>query len=564
MFSFIVISGDDKGKVIPINADFMSIGRSSKCDVVLSDKSISRKHVEILLTDGQVYIRDAGSSNGTYVNNVQIKEPALIKTNDYVRLGALMLQLLEEKGGSEITTEVKEDMPGQKVLINPDFPAYEKSKEIFAPMTSNDVTVNLEAISFDLFKDSHQRLCILYKVAEVIREIYEIDDLLNRVMDLIYKIFRYDNGFIMLKDESTGILSPKIVKKKNNDSQKINLSKTILDKVMQDKVSVLIENTASDKRFNEAVSIVQGKITSVMCAPLICKNEFLGIIYLDIIEGTLHYTEEELQMLNGVANQVAMAISFSQMMQKLKNHYRLEREIEIAREIQSNFLPKQLPRIKGFDVAGFCLPAHQVGGDYYDIFDLGDEEYLIMIVDVSGKGIPGVILANNIRLTIQMALKNGVRDLSKILTDVDNRIFVDGKQSMFATVVLGILDISGRIFTYINAGHNPPIILRPDGEISFLKTSHKLLGFSETIKCTPENIHLPVDSCLFLYTDGLPDLKNNDKDFFGEKKIRETLFEKRNFSASEIKLAFQEKITAFKSGAFQFDDITMLIIKSIK
>lgn len=566
MYSLAVISGDDKGKLLPIKADFISIGRSSKCEIILSDKSISRRHAEILITDGQVYVRDAGSSNGSFVNNKQIKEPCLLKANDYIRLGAVVIQLIAEKGvGNEITTQASEEIVEENVVLETPSPAVQGFvNEIVSDVSNPQLNIKLDTITNNDYKDPFTRLKIICQVGDAIKGIADIKELLQTLIEYLQKLLIFDNGFIMLKDEETGKLSPQIVKRKNPDSQKVNISKSILEKVVKDRVSLLIENASSDARFEGVSSVSSSKISSAMCAPMIYKDELLGIIYLDNKQADKRYKTDEQELLNGIANQAASSIAFAKLLIKIKSHARIERDFEIAKEIQNNYLPKKLPRIPNFDTDAFCLPSFQIGGDYYDIIDIGDGKWAVIMAEVSGKGIPAALLVNTIRLTVNIEISRGNADITSILSKIDQRIFMEGKQTMFATVFLGILDVVNRSMEYISAGHNAPLLYQPGEEIKFLRTSHKLLGFSEGIKCATEEIFIPPDCTLLLYTDGIPDLKNSSNEFFGEKRIREVISEKHMLSAREIKQAYLDKISQFKEGVYQFDDLAMMALKSIK
>jgi sigma-B regulation protein RsbU (phosphoserine phosphatase) len=239
---------------------------------------------------------------------------------------------------------------------------------------------------------------------------------------------------------------------------------------------------------------------------------------------------------------------------------RMEEELEIARDIQKNLLPRKLPRYSNFDLAALNLSSRQVGGDYYDIIPLGDDNFCVAIADVSGKGVPAALLMANLQAFLKIICKHGMQldEATALINDLITENTSDGK---FITFFWGILDNESRTLQYINAGHNPPLLIR-NGKIRKLETGGIILGVLKTF--TPyqsEIIHLQKDDVLILFTDGITEAKNTSDDEFSDEKLEELSLLYSEKPAEEIVFAIRREVQNFSMGAIQSDDITLLVLK---
>jgi HAMP domain-containing protein len=243
----------------------------------------------------------------------------------------------------------------------------------------------------------------------------------------------------------------------------------------------------------------------------------------------------------------------------------LETELETARKIQERLLPREMPQLSGFEIAGTSLPSMQVGGDYFDFLDLGKGQLGIAIGDVSGKGIPAALLMANLQASLHaQALETG--KVAEVVARINNLLVRSTESNMFATFFYGLLDRNTSTFTSTNAGHNPPILLRANGEIERLETGDLVLGFLPDQTYSQHTTSFQLGDVLVLYTDGIteartPEPEKTEDKLFGEGRLVEVIKTNASFSAREIQAAILQAVSAHTKDTPQGDDITLVVIK---
>jgi sigma-B regulation protein RsbU (phosphoserine phosphatase) len=276
-----------------------------------------------------------------------------------------------------------------------------------------------------------------------------------------------------------------------------------------------------------------------------------------------------------VANAVGIAI-FALILRNLinerktaaeKDRYRreLERqtyEMEIAGGIQRSFLPESPPKIEGVELAALNSPAKEVGGDFYDFIPIPTDKWGLVIADVSGKGVPAALFMALSR-TLVRANVTGNHTASEAIRGANDLIAEDDRSSMFVTLFYGVLDPRGRTLTYVNAGHNPPLMLRRDN-IIMLEAKGIALGVMPNIELEEKEISLRDGDIVVLYTDGVTEAINNREEQFGQERLIRLIEEGCNLPAQELIKRIQQEITAFSQGQPQFDDITLMVLKVIQ
>lgn len=240
---------------------------------------------------------------------------------------------------------------------------------------------------------------------------------------------------------------------------------------------------------------------------------------------------------------------------------RLERELQVAADIQVSILPDELPAAQGFDFGARILPARQVGGDLYDIFYLNEDKIGVLIGDVADKGIPSAIFMARAHALIMaeadMSMNPGV-----ILAEVNRHITRLHKSTQFVTVLYGVLDLKSRDFTYARAGHEPPLLLLADGSVERIPHSKGMaLGLWEDIAMDQRTVSLPAGSTFLLFTDGLTDCRNPDGEPFGLGRIKDTLSSLANFSAQQSCDVMLDTLVKYQDGSMQDDDVTLVAIR---
>lgn len=242
-------------------------------------------------------------------------------------------------------------------------------------------------------------------------------------------------------------------------------------------------------------------------------------------------------------------------------------ELAIAAEIQQSFLPKTIPKVEGFDVAGKSVMAKEVGGDFFDVIpfevvSLGSKRMGILIADVSGKGVPAALFMALSRIIVRVSATWHRDDPAQAIYQANNLIAADATQGMFVTLFYGILDHDKKTITCVNAGHNPPILYRAaDGTLIEFEGTGMALGAKENSPYTSKAFPLAADDVLVLYTDGITEANNEQGAMYGEDRLRAVITSSAGRAAGEILDAILADVKTFSGSAPQYDDITLMVIR---
>ncbi|HLA06334.1 MAG TPA: SpoIIE family protein phosphatase [Anaerolineales bacterium] len=239
---------------------------------------------------------------------------------------------------------------------------------------------------------------------------------------------------------------------------------------------------------------------------------------------------------------------------------RLERELQVAADIQMSILPDVLPEADGFDFGGRILPARQVGGDFYDVFDLGDNKLGVLIGDVADKGVPSAIFMARAHALI-IAEADGSSSAGEVLRMVNKHVTRLEKSTQFVTALYGILDTKTGEFSYARAGHEPPLLLLKGGEVHRLPHQPGMaLGLWENITLDEYSLFLPKGSLLVLFTDGMTDCRNPKGEPFGLERIKQTLAGLQSLSAQLGCDKLFDTLMSYQNGSKQDDDVTLVAV----
>jgi len=274
-------------------------------------------------------------------------------------------------------------------------------------------------------------------------------------------------------------------------------------------------------------------------------------------------------------NEMAVAVRHGQ--EEAVKRERLERELETAREIQARLLPEETPEVPGFEITGTSLPSRQVGGDYFDFLQLGENRVGVAIGDVSGKGIPAALLMSNLQACLQGQVIHP-SSVAETVSRINDLLSNSTDAQMFATFCYGLLDFAQSTFTVTNAGHNPPILCRLNGDVEKIESGGLLLGMMPGMAYQQETVEFRPGDVLVLYTDGVTEAEgpleiheggsidhlNDDEvleNMFGETLLIETIQQHAHASAMEIREAILQAVNRHAAGVPQSDDVTLVVIK---
>ena len=301
--------------------------------------------------------------------------------------------------------------------------------------------------------------------------------------------------------------------------------------------------------------------------PTVIKNEINNLICIGKKLNNTCYTNEDVEFLESIVNLSLISIQNTELFREYLEKQKIENELKIAREIQLALLPGELPEITGYDIAGVNLPALQVGGDYYDMIKLTDTKTALVIADVSGKGTPASLLMANIQSAVHSYLKLYLEisfDLAKVTEKINELIYENTSSDKFITFFWGILDSEKNTFEYINAGHNPPYLLKNGGEILQLTEGGFMIGILDFgVTYEVGKVEIEKNDVLAFYTDGVTEAMNTAGDEFGDKRLTGLMKEYKDSSSSEILEEIKNSIVNFSRDTAQYDDITLIVLKKV-
>jgi sigma-B regulation protein RsbU (phosphoserine phosphatase) len=240
--------------------------------------------------------------------------------------------------------------------------------------------------------------------------------------------------------------------------------------------------------------------------------------------------------------------------------HKMEEELDIAREIQRNLLPQKFPSLSNFDIAAVNVSSKQVGGDYYDIIELDENDCVVAIADVSGKGVPASLMMANMQAFLQVICRQNIPlDIATgLINDLISKNTTDGR---FITFFWGTLNNLDKTFEYVNAGHNPPLLIR-DGKIIKLEIGGMILGVMKTLmQYRSEKIQLMKDDVIVMFTDGISEAMNKKGEEFSDAALEKLSLELVGDTSENIMKKIQSEVQKFTDGANQSDDITLVVIK---
>jgi serine phosphatase RsbU (regulator of sigma subunit)/putative methionine-R-sulfoxide reductase with GAF domain/anti-sigma regulatory factor (Ser/Thr protein kinase) len=299
--------------------------------------------------------------------------------------------------------------------------------------------------------------------------------------------------------------------------------------------------------------------------PLIVKGEIFGVMLAEEATGGRRFRARRLEILNGIAQQVALSIQNDLFQREMVARERLETEVQLARQIQQTFIPETLPDLPHWDLAARWRTARQVGGDFYDVFELRNGKLGLFIADVADKGVPAAMFMAVTRTLVRAAVLQ-TESPATALRQVNDLLYPDAEQGMFVTAVYGVLDsLTGR-FTYANAGHNPPLWIKypqasPVPEIERLTRTGMALGVELGCEMAEASIDLAPGDVLLFYTDGITEAFSPTDEIFGEDRLHTVLNYLTPASAAEVLDAVDTAVVNFIADAPVSDDITLVVVK---
>ncbi|HEX4952014.1 MAG TPA: SpoIIE family protein phosphatase [Thermoanaerobaculia bacterium] len=301
----------------------------------------------------------------------------------------------------------------------------------------------------------------------------------------------------------------------------------------------------------------------LLAAPIEVEGRAMGLLVVGDKEsrsGVGPFTAADERTLSLFANQAAIALENARLHREALEKERLEREMELAAEIQRQILPKVIPSLPGYELAGWNRPARQVGGDYYDLLPRGEGRLLVTVGDVSGKGVPASLLVSTLHSASRLLLDR--QDLGPELAEKLNRHVCESSlPSKFITLVVGEIDTARHRFVFVNAGHNPGVVVGADGGVRCLAATGVPLGLIPLARYQMGEADFAPGDLLCLYSDGITEQADGSSEEFGLERLIQTLESHRTEPLPQVIAAVEAAVGAFAAGAPQGDDQTVVLVR---
>lgn len=407
-----------------------------------------------------------------------------------------------------------------------------------------------------------ERLTLLYRISQTFTSSLNLDEVLNTVLDEVIAATRAERAFLVLVDSngSQTFRAARGTEQSPIDDPQSQVSLGVIDRVMREGRPLLTSNAQSDNWLSERKSVMLLGLRSVLCVPLKNKDVTTGIIYVDNRVQSGIFTSDDLDLLNSIAASAAVAIENARLYQVAIEKGRLERELQLAREVQTTLLPVELPQYPGWEFAARWEPAFEVAGDFYDLQSTSKDLVCTVVADVSDKGMAAALYMAMSRTIIRASVLHA-KTLADGIRQANRLICQDSHGGMFVTLFYGQLNPSTGEFIYVNAGHNPPFHFSArTGKLTRLTRTGMALGVDDTQHFEQKIIKIEPEDFLLLYTDGVTEAYNQEHRMFGEKRLEDLLLSHKHPNALELVDHIVGEVKHFSGREQPSDDLTIVVL----
>lgn len=410
------------------------------------------------------------------------------------------------------------------------------------------------------------KLRLLLDITKKISRSLDLEEVLNLVMDTLGSLLPYDAAGIYLIEYGAEDGNPYIFKSKVIRGYEISfelieprlrLGEGFLGRVAQTGEPIISPDVSKDPRYFAA----RKPTRSEMVAPIISNDRVIGAFDLESDQLNA-YSEDDLSVLQLLTSQVAIIIEKERLYEQVVEKKRIEAQIEIARQVQLELLPDHDPQFDNFDVSAYIFPTEEVSGDYYDWVKIFDDQIGIVVADAVGKGIPAALLMSFLRASLRAGVQVGYAP-HIAMSKVSNLLWDSTEDHQFITAIYGILDTTNHTFVYSNAGHNPPLLIKPDGEYRFVEYGDTPLGMFVDARYHQHFIRFEQGQVMVIYTDGITEAANALGEEYGEDRFAKSVLACIDLPAKEMIDFIRKGVADFTERKFLDDDGTLFIVKAV-
>ena len=544
----------------PLGRLRITLGRSARNDLCVPDPFASRVHAEVRREGDEYFLQDLGSANGTLYNGLTVQGSVALTAGGRIQIGET--EIVFDDGtynssmGATMITDNSSSIPEATIaLASGDRTTSGLLEAIEGARTKpEEIVAARSAKQGDL-------LALISKVGITLLASASLNETLDQIVSLVFEAVPADRCLLMMRDDSSEDLRVAVARLRDRVGEvgEIRVSRNVLDEVVMRGKSVLTSDAQHDPRFASGTVVLQG-IRSVLAVPLGVADKVFGIIYADspIAEG--RFTEDHLKLLTTLASVAAIRVENARLLEAQLQQERLERELQLAMEIQQRFQPTAPPVVNGYELQGISFPCYEIGGDYYDFIEREDGRLVIALGDVSGKGTAAALLMSSLHAAVHA--QAGSHDTLVETISAVNRYLADNiPPNRFVTLFYAELDPASGALSFLNAGHNPPLIVHAAGTVEQLASGGLPLGIKRDAEYREGRTQLQPGDILVIYSDGVTEAASPSGEEFGPTRLYEVVSRNIDASAAGVRDRIESALTKFSQGTQAADDITLVIVK---
>lgn len=521
----------------------LTLGRGAASELCFpEDGGLSRQHLVFEPVRGGWTVRDLGSKNGTQINGERLTGPHTLQPGDRLTASRLSIVFGRPASGAPPSPHtVVFDAAGLEQA-----PVATSLHEVLSLGKRREPTVPVSGPQWASPVEALTRAGRELALRRPLEDLFEV------LLQLSLEAVSAERGVLMTLE------SGNLVARASRGGE-FRISSAVRDRVLSEKASLLVRNAKEDSLFQQRHSIVVEGIQSFMAVPLQTDERVIGLIYVDAHHFFRTFTPEDLSLLTVMANIAAIRIERERLALIEETERLHAAELRQAAEIQSRHLPASAPEIPNLDLAGHHVPSRTVGGDYYDFLRFSDGRVVPLVADVAGKGMPASLLMMSLQARVQV-LAETAADVGNFVTRLNRSLATTCPDNKFVTFFACAIDPASGVMAYVNAGHNPPLLVRASGEIQTLSAGGPVLGLLPKISYQEAGERLCAGDTLVLYSDGITEAENAANEEFGEERLAELVRRVRSQPAQTVLHAITQAVSDWVGAAGAGDDCTVVVV----
>ena len=545
----------------PFEGESLVLGRASSSDLVLEDRFLSRNHSRIFRDGERLMIEDLGSRNGTLLNGQPVRVPQPLAPGDVVKISGSVITVLGA-GASPPPGAPPAAMP-------PNLGEHTIFRSASGLLQSHVGADSRQIEGEEALRRYAERLNLLNEVHRALGGSMELGELLELILERVFDHLRPEQGAIYLKRDD-GELEQAASRSASSAAGEAFYSRSLVHEVTEKGLAALVLDVESDERFAAAQSILSTGIRSLVAAPLLDDKGAVGMIVLSSRAGVRQFSEGDMELLVSLASVAALRIRNVALLEEAAERRRLEQELALGRRIQVAVLPDTLPRVSGYALHAGNIPSRGVSGDYYQVLERqvaesqaeGASEVVLMVADVSGKGIAASLLTVSLEALSSVPIEDGLPP-EQICGRLSRLLYRRTPPEKYATAFLAVLEPGSGRLVYANAGHNPGLVVRASGDVETLDTTGPPIGILPSAVYDRGEARLGAGDTLVLYTDGITEPEDPDDEEYGLERLTEVCRRHRDRDLDQVAAAIANDLEDFVRGRPFPDDRTLVIARRL-